>query len=887
MKAVVDRIVQYANRYQLTNVETGAVLGTFDFDEVTGTVTEAGTEINKALFDSIADDLAARVKLSGGELAGTVVTFSDISDTAANVASGDTSATLWGKVKNWFSRLKALAFKNKVAAGDFEAGAIKNADVAADAAIAQNKVSGLMTDYVASISVSGSTVTYKNKNGANMGNVSITKANVGLGNVDNTSDANKPVSTAQAAAIKAVETKADDHIKDKANPHNVTRSQVDATRINIGGTRKDVVEFDSDPQGQIYRVGQGGMFVGKNILDASEWVNSQGKFVSYENGVLIIKNEENPAWQPYVSRYVPCKPNTKYTFSVGNIETQNLVFGQIVNIYKTGVTGHIFGFTNTEYEEGERSKSFTTKDGQTSFNMLVYTGGKMNAEATTRTITNLQIEEGTTATAWEEYKGVYLNTSTQDLSDTEKQTARNNINASRVSVNGVYKDSVAFTGDPQEQLDNKPNGVSVQYSIAGGAGWYRLFEVSRSKSPYVVNLGGGFHANPAPDAIYALSYALGNKGEPKLVQLLGETNKYYTTGFWDKVRIVYDADSATNEGYFEVYKKTATAETIRFTVIPDGPINSTDFVVYKSETAGSIPEGYTAKEYPLKDGIMMDGTPVLHTGEMTLTEAEKQQARDNIDAYSKPSTGIPETDLAQDVKDKLNKSVDVSGKADKTYVDAELAKKQNKGDYALKSDVPSIKVNSAANADTAGAANTATNYNTSSGNIKSTFDSINARLASLGFKQGSAALQTGTSTGGNSYRYTFNTGQSPLIFTNTINFEIRKNSLKRQGNYVFWDLEIYVNDIEVSTNSGVIGRTGNVDWLRFAIPSSFLPKATEVRDLGFSGVVEIFSSSSGTSDETVDRNAMTCTTDGSVTFETATIKSGRFAAFTGWEAKPL
>lgn len=255
MKAVIDRIVQYANRYQLTNVETGEVLGTFDFDEVTGTVQQVGTEIDKELFDSIANDLAARVKLSGGELAETVVTFSDIIGTAANVASGDTSATLWGKVKNWFSRLKALAFKNKVAAGDFEAGAIKNADVAADAAIAQSKVSGLMTDYVASISVSGRTLTFKNKSGAAMGttttqdttyglasqsgnglmsandkakldgiesgaqkntllgvkggnesayrtgNVNITKANIGLGNVDNTSDEDKPVSAATQKAL--------------------------------------------------------------------------------------------------------------------------------------------------------------------------------------------------------------------------------------------------------------------------------------------------------------------------------------------------------------------------------------------------------------------------------------------------------------------------------------------------------------------------------------------------------------------------------------------------------------------------------------------------------------------------------------------------------------
>ena len=139
MKAVVDRIVQYANRYQLTDVSTGEVLGTFDFDEVTGTVQQVGTEIDAELFQSIADDLAARVVSNGGELSGTIVTFSDISGTAANVASGDTSATLWGKVKNWFSRLKALAFKDKVS----------NTDVADDAAIAQSKISGLESSLAA------------------------------------------------------------------------------------------------------------------------------------------------------------------------------------------------------------------------------------------------------------------------------------------------------------------------------------------------------------------------------------------------------------------------------------------------------------------------------------------------------------------------------------------------------------------------------------------------------------------------------------------------------------------------------------------------------------------------------------------------------------------
>lgn len=62
---------------------------------------------------------------------------------------------------------------------------------------------------------------------------SVTKIQVGLSNVDNTSDANKPVSNAQATAIadaKSAGTTAQtyiaNHIADKTNPHSVTKAQV-------------------------------------------------------------------------------------------------------------------------------------------------------------------------------------------------------------------------------------------------------------------------------------------------------------------------------------------------------------------------------------------------------------------------------------------------------------------------------------------------------------------------------------------------------------------------------------------------------------------------------------------------------------------------------------
>ena len=61
----------------------------------------------------------------------------------------------------------------------------------------------------------------------------VTKAQVGLGNADNTSDANKPVSTAQASAIAdakaagtAARTSISNHVGRKDNPHLVTRTQL-------------------------------------------------------------------------------------------------------------------------------------------------------------------------------------------------------------------------------------------------------------------------------------------------------------------------------------------------------------------------------------------------------------------------------------------------------------------------------------------------------------------------------------------------------------------------------------------------------------------------------------------------------------------------------------
>jgi len=147
MNAVIDRLVQYPNRFQLTNISDGTVLGTFDLSPVTGTVSVVGTILNHDLFQSIADDLASRVKTEGGVVSNTTETFT-MAGTRTNISSGETISVSFGKIAKIINDLKAVAFSGN-------------------------------------------------------------KADIGLGNVDNTSDASKPVSTATQTALDAKVDKAD------------------------------------------------------------------------------------------------------------------------------------------------------------------------------------------------------------------------------------------------------------------------------------------------------------------------------------------------------------------------------------------------------------------------------------------------------------------------------------------------------------------------------------------------------------------------------------------------------------------------------------------------------------------------------------------------------
>lgn len=115
------------------------------------------------------------------------------------------------------------------------------------------RIEGLISDEAATRAQADITVNAKVD--SHIGNKSnphgVTKAQVGLGNVNNTSDADKPVSTAQATAIadaKAAGTNAQTnlttHMQNKSNPHGVTRDQ-----LGLGTTAEIIFKKVSAPSG--------------------------------------------------------------------------------------------------------------------------------------------------------------------------------------------------------------------------------------------------------------------------------------------------------------------------------------------------------------------------------------------------------------------------------------------------------------------------------------------------------------------------------------------------------------------------------------------------------------------------------------------------------------
>ena len=270
------------NPVRLVSITTDASKGTLNYESANGTgvkgldilaasSTKAGvmTAADKVKLDTtlpkqISDETTAReaaINALQGELADDIA--QEVVDRNTAIAAAKTELTT--VINKEVSDRKAADTQVRTdleAAVELVAEDLRGADTTLQNNITKEvndrkgeitRVEKLISDEAATRAQADTTVNAKVD--SHIGNKSnphgVTKAQVGLGNVNNTSDADKPVSTAQATAIadaKAAGTNAQTnlttHIQNKSNPHGVTRDQ-----LGLGTTAEIIFKKVSAPSG--------------------------------------------------------------------------------------------------------------------------------------------------------------------------------------------------------------------------------------------------------------------------------------------------------------------------------------------------------------------------------------------------------------------------------------------------------------------------------------------------------------------------------------------------------------------------------------------------------------------------------------------------------------
>lgn len=270
------------NPVRLVSITTDASKGTLNYESANGTgvkgldilaasSTKAGVmtaadkvKLDTTLPNQIAAETAAReAAISGvqGELANDIA--QEVVNRNSAIAAAKTELTT--AINKEVSDRKAADTQVRTdleAAVELVAEDLRGADTTLQNNITKEvndrkdeitRVEKLISDEAATRAQADTTVNAKVD--SHIGNKSnphgVTKAQVGLGNVNNTSDADKPVSTAQATAIadaKAAGTNAQTnlttHMQNMSNPHGVTRDQ-----LGLGTTAEIIFKKVSAPSG--------------------------------------------------------------------------------------------------------------------------------------------------------------------------------------------------------------------------------------------------------------------------------------------------------------------------------------------------------------------------------------------------------------------------------------------------------------------------------------------------------------------------------------------------------------------------------------------------------------------------------------------------------------
>ena len=275
-------------------------------------------------------DTAALVLTDDSRLSDTRTPTDNTVTTAKIVDSNVTADKLAGD-----SVTTAKILDGAVTSAKIENGTIVNADINASAAIAMTKIDGLGSALDLKAPLADPTFT---------GTVSgITKSMVGLGNVENTSDANKPVSTATQTALDA----------------KASLSGAEFTgNVEVDGNL--VVDGDFTVNGTNFSASATSITIEDNIVQLSHANPANtvdlGLVVAYNDGTAkhagIVRDVSDAKWKLF--KDVATEPSAVVAFGEGSLDA--LAVGALEATTVTPSSGVVFS-DGTQTKEGVPSRT--------------------------------------------------------------------------------------------------------------------------------------------------------------------------------------------------------------------------------------------------------------------------------------------------------------------------------------------------------------------------------------------------------------------------------------------------------------------------------------------------------------------------------------------------
>jgi hypothetical protein len=326
----------YVDSATVHSAVTTNVHGIVDTAEL-ATQSYVGTEITGALNAHTSDttsvhgiaDTTALVLTDDARLSDTRTPTDNTVSTDKIVNSAVTADKIAGDAVTSAKILDGAVTSAKIADGT-----IVNADINASAAIAQSKIADLTTDLAAKAPLASPTFT---------GTVAgITKTMVGLGNVDNTSDADKPVSTATQTAL--------DLKANLAGPTftgTTTAAALTVTgNLTVQGTTTTVSATDLVVSDPLIYIGEGNT---GNLVDL-------GIVSSFNDGTYqhagIVRDSSAGKWKLF--KGVTDEPTTTVNFTQGSLDA--LAVGALEATTVTPSSGVVFS-DGTQTKEGVPSRT--------------------------------------------------------------------------------------------------------------------------------------------------------------------------------------------------------------------------------------------------------------------------------------------------------------------------------------------------------------------------------------------------------------------------------------------------------------------------------------------------------------------------------------------------